>query len=128
MSSKAPQHRAVWFEIPATDLTRAMTFYSTILETDFHVETMGEAHMAIFARTQDDAVNGCLLLAPHSTPSATGTVVYLNAGDDLSLALGRVVPAGGAVVVPKTAIGADRGFFAVFSDTEGNTVGLYSQH
>jgi len=127
MSSKAPQHRAVWFEIPTADLTRAMTFYSTILETDFHVETVNGTHMAIFAHEQE-GVSGCLLHADHSRPSADGTVVYLNAGDDLNLPLNRVAPAGGAVLVGKTQIGADMGYYAVFRDTEGNTVGLFSLH
>ena len=127
MSSKAPQHRVVWFEIATADLTRAMTFYSTVLETDFHVETMNGTQMAVFAHEQD-AVAGCLIHAPHMKPSAEGTVVYLNAGDDLSQALNRVTPAGGAVLVPKTQISPEIGFFAVFKDTEGNSVGLFSPH
>ena len=32
--------------------------------------------------------------------------------------------AGGKVAIPKTPIGADRGFFARFLDPEGNLVGL----
>jgi predicted enzyme related to lactoylglutathione lyase len=39
-----------------------------------------------------------------------------------------VEPAGGKVLVPKTAIGMEgAGHFAMISDTEGNTVGLHSQ-
>lgn len=125
MSSKAPQHRVVWFEIAATDLTRAMTFYSTVLETDFHVESMGGPQMAIFAHEQD-GVTGCLVQGAHSKPSADGTVIYLNGGEDLNVPLNRVAAAGGAVLVPKTLIKPEIGYYAVFKDTEGNSVGLFS--
>ena len=40
--------------------------------------------------------------------------------------LARVERAGGSIVVPKTDIGGDFGFFAHFVDTEGNKVGLHS--
>jgi len=59
-------------------------------------------------------------------PSQNGTMVYLNGGDDLAPLLARVAQAGGQVVVPKTEIGSDFGFFAHFVDTEGNKVGLHS--
>jgi len=52
--------------------------------------------------------------------------VYLNASGKLDACLERVVPAGGAVVMPKTDIG-DPGFIAVVRDTEGNLVGLHSE-
>jgi predicted enzyme related to lactoylglutathione lyase len=53
--------------------------------------------------------------------------IYLNGGDDLSVMLGRVEPAGGKVIFPKTLISEDNGFFAIFADTEGNAVGLWSK-
>lgn len=56
----------------------------------------------------------------------TGTTVYLDGGDDLSLHLGRIESAGGKVILPKTAIGENRGFIALFIDTEGNKVGFHS--
>lgn len=53
-------------------------------------------------------------------------VAYLNGGADLAPMLACLEQAGGAVVVPKTEIGNDFGFFAHFVDTEGNKVGLHS--
>ena len=53
--------------------------------------------------------------------------MFLNAGPDLQVALDRVEPAGGRVLMPKTAIPAENGgYFAMFADSEGNTVGLVS--
>jgi predicted enzyme related to lactoylglutathione lyase len=54
-------------------------------------------------------------------------LIYLDAGEDLTPVLGRVEPAGGKVVVPKTSIG-EHGAIAVFIDSEGNRVGLHSLH
>jgi predicted enzyme related to lactoylglutathione lyase len=123
-----PQHRAVWFEIPTTDLTRAMTFYSTVFEADFHVvKDMGPMTMAVFNH-EDGEVSGCLLHGEHAVPSATGSVVYFNGGDDLATPLGRIEQAGGTIITPKTLIAPEIGYYAVFKDSEGNTVGLHSLH
>ena len=58
-------------------------------------------------------------------PSDQGTLVYLNGGDDLSPALGRVGPAGGEVLAEKFRIG-EAGFIAYFRDPEGHKVALHS--
>jgi uncharacterized protein len=60
-------------------------------------------------------------------PSATdGPLLYLNGNPDVQLVLDKVVPAGGTVMVPKTAISPEYGFMAVIVDTEGNRIGLHS--
>jgi predicted enzyme related to lactoylglutathione lyase len=71
-------------------------------------------------------VGGALVRGPGVAPSKEGTLVYLNGGADLDVILARVQPAGGVVETPKTAIGNDFGFFALFIDSEGNKVGLHS--
>jgi predicted enzyme related to lactoylglutathione lyase len=43
-----------------------------------------------------------------------------------SVPLARAESAGGKVILPKTAIGENRGFIALFIDTEGNKVGFHS--
>ena len=52
--------------------------------------------------------------------------VYLNGGSDLNNVLNRVETAGGQVLLAKTEIGEEHGFFAFFLDSEGNKVGLHS--
>jgi predicted enzyme related to lactoylglutathione lyase len=76
--------------------------------------------------TDQNAVGGAIVHGGGVTPSTEGTTVYLNGGDDLAPILSRVEPAGGSIAVPKTEIGNDFGFFALFIDTEGNKVGLHS--
>lgn len=70
-------------------------------------------------------MGGAIVLCDGTAPSQSGTLVYLNGGDDLAVMLARVEPAGGQVAVPKTEIGNGFGFFAHFLYTEGNRAGLH---
>jgi predicted enzyme related to lactoylglutathione lyase len=113
-----------WFEIPATDIERAVTFYGKILDTELVVqESMPGFSMAMFP--SEEGVGGALLQGEGYAPSAEGSLIYLNAGDDLSAVLSRIEGAGGQVLTPKTDIG-ENGFMAYFQDSEGNKVGLHS--
>jgi predicted enzyme related to lactoylglutathione lyase len=121
----ASPHAISWFEIPVTDFARAKAFYEALLGRPVEVMTMGPSTMG-FLSTSPDAVGGAIVHGDGTAPSQSGTLVYLNGGDDLAAMLARVQPAGGAVAVPKTEIGNGFGFFAHFVDTEGNRVGLHS--
>jgi predicted enzyme related to lactoylglutathione lyase len=113
-----------WFEIPASDFGRAEKFYSTILATELiPMQDMEGYQMSMFPA--EGGVGGGVIQGEGYVPSAEGTVVYLNAGDDLNIVLNRVEAAGGKVLMPKTSIG-ENGFMAYFLDSEGNKVGLHS--
>jgi hypothetical protein len=118
-------HAINWFEIPVTDFARAKAFYETVLGRPIETMTMGPSTMG-FLSMGPDSVGGAIVLEEGATPSRSGTLVYLNGGDDLAPPLARVEGAGGSVTVPKTVIGSGFGFFAHFIDTEGNRVGLHS--
>ncbi|MBW8314047.1 MAG: VOC family protein [Hydrogenophaga sp.] len=118
-------HAINWFEIPATDFARAKAFYETVLGRAIETMTMGPSTMG-FLSMSPDSVGGAIVQGEGAVPSRTGTLVYLNGGEDLAPMLARVESAGGSVVVPKTDIGSGFGFFAHFIDTEGNKVGLHS--
>ena len=115
----------IWFEIPVTDMQRAKDFYSAVMKTGFQDDNMDGFKMAIFDH-EDPAVSGMLVEAEGYKPSKTGAVIYLNGGDDLSAPLDRAVQNGAEILVPKTATNGECGYFAQFSDSEGNRVGLYS--
>ena len=113
-----------WFEIPASDIERATKFYGAILGKEMAInEAMPGYKMAQFPA--EDGVSGAVLQGEGYSPSSTGSVVYLNGGDDLQTVLDRVEAAGGQVSMAKIAIG-ENGFMAFFTDTEGNKVGLHS--
>jgi predicted enzyme related to lactoylglutathione lyase len=114
-----------WFEIPVTDFARAKIFYEKVLGIVIDPMEMGPVTMGMLS-TDQNAVGGAIVQGDGGSPSKSGTLVYLNGGDDLTPMLARAEAAGGTVVVPKTEIGNDFGFFAHFIDTEGNKVGLHS--
>jgi predicted enzyme related to lactoylglutathione lyase len=112
-----------WFEIPAVDLDRAARFWETVLVTTLKRESVPGTDMAIFPHGDAGEAGGALVRRG-GKPSATGTLVYLDAKGDLDAAIARAEKAGGRVAVPRTDIGKD-GAFAVVLDTEGNAVGLH---
>lgn len=120
-------HVAVWFELPVSDMQRAQTFYRNVLDADFKDEAMNDFQMAIFT-AEASAVSGMLVLSEQYQPSQTGAVVYFNGGENLSGPLEKAVQNGGSILMPKTPIhDGECGYFALFLDSEGNRVGLYSQ-
>jgi predicted enzyme related to lactoylglutathione lyase len=117
----------VWFEIPVADMERARKFYSEVMGLEVtEGQGMGENTMAFFPMTEQWDNSGALTMGPQMNPGGDGCYVYLNGGDDLSGPLARVEPAGGKIIVPKTQISPESGYFALFEDTEGNSVGLWS--
>jgi predicted enzyme related to lactoylglutathione lyase len=115
-----------WFEIPASNFDRARQFYSTIFEVEMPILEIQDSKMAMFPATED-GVGGAVCTGEFHTPSSAGTIPYLNGGDDLSTVLNRVEPAGGQITMPKTMISEEIGYMALFHDTEGNRVALFSR-
>ncbi len=114
-----------WFEIPATRIGLAIKFYSNVLGIEIEETEMFGTKMGFFP--SDGAnVSGALVQGENSNPSSDGTLVYLNGGANLEIHLSKVEAAGGKVIVPKTQISQEMGYFAMFIDTEGNKVALHS--
>ena len=114
-----------WFEIPAANLDRACTFYGNVLGIEVHKQDIQGLTMG-FLHNGQDGVGGAVVEGEGYVPTEAGALVYLNGGDDLSEPLGRVESAGGSVVLPKTKISDEVGFFAIFKDSEGNRIALHS--
>ena len=114
-----------WFEIPATDIDRAVKFYSTVLNTELQQQDMMGTKMAFFTN-ETEGVGGSICSGEGYTPSANGAKIYLNGGEDLAGPLSKVEAAGGKVVLPKTKITDEIGYMATFIDTEGNSVSFHS--
>ncbi len=115
-----------WFEIPVTDFARAKKFYETL----FGMEIMEMPHPVykygmLPADMQNGGVGGGIVQGEGFVPSARGTLIYLNGGEDLSIPLAKIEKAGGKIILSKTSIGGN-GFMAHFIDTEGNKVALHS--
>ena len=114
-----------WFEIPATDFTRAVSFYKAILGVEIKETEMFGTKMGFFP--SDGAnVSGAIVQGDDYRPSADGILAYLNGGNDLQSVLDRVGANKGTVIVPKTQISPEMGFFGMFIDTEGNKMAIHS--
>jgi uncharacterized protein len=112
-------------EIPATELTRAIKFYQSILTINIKEADMGDVKMGIFPN-DEGTVNVVLACGADYKPTSIGNVIYLNGGDNLQPILDKIEPNGGKIIVPKTEISPEMGCFALFIDTEGNKIGLHS--
>lgn len=111
-----------WFEIPTTDLDRAIRFYESVLAVQLKREDMGEMTLAVFPHAQQPG--GALIHAAHFKPSADGCVIYLYT-PQLDATLERVSAQGGQVVFGPLTLPDNIGRIALFIDSEGNRVGLH---
>lgn len=119
--------QAVWFEIPAMDLERAMKFYQAVFglgPTEITTDDIRRT-TTLFPGSAEGQAGISLNQTANFTPSDHGPLVYLDASPDLTPALERVEPAGGKVVESRTSMG-EFGCYATFLDTEGNLLALYS--
>lgn len=113
------------FEIPATDISRAINFYQALLDISIEKMDVEGMQMGILPY-EGQIVTGVIIQAEGYKPSADGVTMYLNAGDNLQLVLDRVEKNGGQILVPKTAHADESGYFAIFLDSEGNKMALNS--
>jgi uncharacterized protein len=119
------ENMVVWFEIPVNDIERAKKFYSFVFQIEIQLEYMGDTPYGFFPM-RGYGNSGALVKRMDFQPSAKAATIYLNGGHDLSDPLSRIEPAGGTILVPKTLISHEMGYYALFLDTEGNRVGLHS--
>jgi len=110
-----------WVEIPAENFERATVFYKNVFNIALEVNDFGEEKMACFPNGE-----GAISFAPGFKPSKNGTLVSLNAENDIDNTILRIEQNGGTILTSKTKIQAEgRGYFAIFIDSEGNKIGLY---
>lgn len=113
------------FEIPATDISRAVNFYEAILDINIEKMTMPEMEMGIFPY-EEQVVTGVIIRAEGYKPSSNGVTIYLNGGANLQIILDKVEKNGGKIIVPKSLHADESGYYALFIDSEGNKIGLHS--
>jgi len=114
-----------WFEIPASDFGRAVKFYKEILEIEIHETDMFGSKMGFFP-SDGKNVSGAIVQGEDYNPSMDGSLLYLNGGDNLQKILDRIEKLEGKIIVPKTMISPEMGYFAMFIDSEGNKMALHS--
>jgi len=119
------QNMINWFEIAVTDFDRARNFYQTIFDIEMKSTELQGYKMAFFPNIEG-GVSGAICYGEGYIPSGAGALLYLNANPDVNVVLDKTVQAGGKIIVPKTLIGEDTGYYAFIVDTEGNRIALHS--
>jgi predicted enzyme related to lactoylglutathione lyase len=107
----------IHFEIGVTDLGRLSKFYSDLFEWDIKTDDRG---YGLVMTGSTIGINGGLLKTRQGVPPYVTMYIHV---DDLNVELEKIEQHGGKTVVPPMPI-QGVGSFALFSDPDGNMVGL----
>ena len=114
-----------WFEIPVTDIQRAVSFYEELLDAKLTPYSGSGEPYFIFPSSKGSVAGALVQRADHK-PAAQGTMVFLNADGNLDASLKRAEKLGTEILVPRTQVPGGTSYFACLKDSEGNHVGLHS--
>ena len=118
-------NRAVWFDIPVTDLDRAIRFYTKVLAIGVTRESFDGTALGVLEH-DGEGNGGCLVPGAGEATASGGLLVYLNVDGRIRDAVAQTAALGGRVLQPIHSIGP-HGFRAIVVDSEGNRVALHSQ-
>jgi len=111
------------FEIPVTDMERAVAFYEAVFGYRLTRKPVDGYDMAFFPRADGQpGASGALAKGDVYRPSHDGPVIYFDV-PDIDAVLARATARGSQVLYPKKDIGA-AGFVAEIEDSEGNRIAL----
>lgn len=114
---------AMHFEIPVTDMTRAIGFYSRVFGITFERAEIDGNEMALFPLSEgSEGCSGALARGETYVPSLDGTRIYL-AVTDIEQVMASALLAGAKSLYPVTRVG-DIIRVAEFQDPEGNRIAL----
>ena len=119
-----------WFEIPVTNMDRAIGFYEAVFGFKLERHEMGELEMAWFPFADVPGAPGSLVYHKEFyKPSTDGALIYFTChSGDLDNELAKIEPAGGKVMMSKKLITEDVGYMALCIDSEGNRIALHSRN
>ena len=112
-----------FFEVISPDAERAQKFYGELFDWQVSADPAMGGCALVDIGAGDDAVGGGI--GASSEPGDTGVKIYIKV-DDLDAYLARAEALGGKKLVPPTPLPGDYGTFAVFTDPDGNQVGLWA--
>ncbi|MFM1975738.1 MAG: hypothetical protein RL145_584 [Pseudomonadota bacterium] len=120
---KAMHNPVYHFEIPVTDMDRAIAFYEDILGYRLTKQEVDGYEMAFFPRADGKpGASGALAKGDVYVPSKTGAIIYFDV-PDIDPVLEKAKAKGAKILYPKKAIG-EAGFVAEIEDSEGNRIAL----
>ncbi len=121
MSNDAPA-TICYLELPAPDIVAAGRFYSSVFGWTITPSDLSERAYWEFSTGEGQLTGG---LDPSIPVNSGGVILYLKVSDIVET-LQNIRANGGAVVRDKFDIGGGYGFSAIFTDPNGNRLGLFS--
>ena len=111
------------FEIPVSDMDRAVAFYHAIFGVEFSRQTIDGYDMAFFPRdSSTPGASGALAKGDVYKPTHDGCILYFDV-DDIDQVIEKAQKLGAEILYPKTDVGSG-GFVAEIEDSEGNRIAL----
>ncbi len=119
----AMQNPVYHFEIPVTDIERAIQFYQDVLGYKLTRQQVDGYEMAFFPRADGKpGASGALAKGDAYVPSKTGAIIYFDV-PDIDPVLEKATARGAKILYPKKSIG-EAGYVAEIEDSEGNRIAL----
>lgn len=124
---KANCNPVVYFEIPVTDIDRAVKFYKSVFNFGFSKEVIDHNEMALFPFNDEyRGISGALAKGEVYKPAKDGVIIYFNSVN-IDETLKLAVENGAQILYPKTSVG-ELGFVAEVEDSEGNRIALHQSN
>lgn len=83
------QTKINWFEIPASDFSRAVRFYEAVFEKKLRVEKFGGGQLGVFTNADDESFGG-VMHGEGFIPCSSGKVIYLDASPAIDTIIARI--------------------------------------
>lgn len=116
-------HPVAFFEVISSDHERAQKFYGELFGWQVAADPAMGGYGLVDTGAGESAIGGGI--GPSSEPGDAGVKIYMRV-DDLDGFLDKAEKLGGKRLVPPTDLPGDYGRFAIFTDPDGNQVGLWS--
>jgi predicted enzyme related to lactoylglutathione lyase len=115
-----------WFEIYVKDFDVAKKFYGSIFDWEFK-PSQGTKSLYWNIFTGDGSIGGGFMKKESQGHEGHSVLIYVEVGD-ITETLKKIKENGGKVNTEKTLINETAGSFALFNDTDGNLIGLWSKN
>src|SRR5580704_13554955 len=112
-----------YFEIVSPDAARARAFYTELFGWAADADPAMGGYALVDTRAGEGAIGGGI--GGSAEPGEAGVKIYMRV-DDLDAYLERAEKLGGTRVQPPTKLPGEAGSIAVFTDPDGNQVGLWA--
>ncbi|MCX6163916.1 MAG: VOC family protein [Ignavibacteriae bacterium] len=121
----SPKHHIGWFELYVNDFEKSKDFFTQLFGWQFNLsQSTGSLYWNIF--TGEGSIGGGLMKKAVPEHSGQSVVLYVEI-DDIKATLDKAVSFGGSIVMPKTLINENAGYFGLFNDIDGNVIGLWGK-